>query len=199
MLIKRIFFGGWRRFRKYTFIPLNVFLTMTIFLLREFFLGFENSNNYLKRVSQSSIIPILRMKGANIGPKCNIQSGITIHNCRDYKRLTIGTNCHIGKNSFLDLRDTINIGNNVVIAMNNSLITHIDMNNSNLREIYRAAQAPLIIKDDAYLGTNCTVLMGVTIGEKAVIGANSLVKKDVLQKTIYAGVPAVKIRSIDGV
>jgi len=199
MLIKRIFFGGWRRFRKYTFTPLNVFLTMILFLLREFFLGFENANNYLKRLSQNSIIPILRMKGASIGSKCNIQSGITIHNCRDYKKLTVGTNCHIGKNSFLDLRDTITIGNNVVIAMNNTLITHTDMNNSNLREKYPATQAPVVIKDDAYLGTNCTVLMGVTIGEKAMIGANSLVKKDVLEKTIYAGVPAVKIRSIDGV
>ena len=199
MILKRIIFGGWRRFRKYTFKPINIFLNIILFLFRELFLGFENANNYLKYVSQSSIIPILRLKGAKIDERCNIQTGITIHNCRNYKRLTIGKNCHIGKNCFLDLRDNITIGNNVVIAMNNTFITHIDMNNSNLRELYTASQAPVIIKDDVYLGVNCTILMGVTVAIKSIVGANSLVTKDLNEKTINAGSPAVKIKDIDGV
>lgn len=172
---------------------------MILFLFREFFLGFENANNYLKRVSQSSIIPILRMKGAKIGKRCNIQSGITIHNCKNYRRLIIGENCHIGKNCFLDLRDTITIGNNIVIAMNNTFITHMDMNKSNLRELYPASQAPVIIKDDVYIGVNCTILMGVTVENKSIVGANSLVTKDLHKKTVYAGSPAVKIKVIDGI
>ena len=199
MTLKRLFFGGWRRIRKHTLLPVNIFLNIVMFLLREFFFGFENANNYLKCVSQSSIIPILRLKGAKIDERCNIQSGITIHNCGNYKGLTIGKNCHIGKNCFLDLRDTITIGNNVVIAMNNTFITHMDMNNSNLRELYPASQAPVIIKDDAYLGVNCTILMGVTVANKAIVGANSLVTKDLHEKTVYAGCPAVKIKNIDGI
>ena len=99
-------------------------------MLREFFLGFENAINYLKTVSQSSIIPILRLKGAIIDGGCDIQSGITIHNCKNYKRLIIGKNCHIGKNCFFDLRETVSIGDNVVIAMNNTFITHLDLGNS---------------------------------------------------------------------
>lgn len=199
MTLKRIVFGGWRRFRKYTFIPINIFVNMILFLLREFLFGFENANNFLKKISQDSIIPILRMKGAEIGKKCNIQSGITIHNCKDYSNFKIGQNCHIGKNFFLDLRGKITIGNNVVIAMNNTFITHLDMNNSSLRKVYPAIHKDIEVKDNAYLGTNCTVLMGVTIGSKAIVGAQSLVINNVEKNTIYAGSPAVKIKNIDGV
>ncbi len=199
MLIKRLFFGGWRRFRKYTFIPLNVFLNMIIFLFREFFLGFENANNYLKRVSQTSIISILRMKGAKIGEGCNIQDGIVFHNCKNYSRLTIGENCHIGKSCFLDLRDNIIIGDNVVIAMNCTIITHMDMNNSNLRKKFKADQAPVFIDNDVYVGTNSVILMGVTIKEKAIVGASSLVIKNIESKTMVVGNPTVKIKNINGV
>jgi|BioPla2DNA2_1021312.scaffolds.fasta_scaffold19340_2 acetyltransferase-like isoleucine patch superfamily enzyme len=47
----------------------------------------------------------------------------------------------------------------------------------------------ITIHDDAYLGANCTVMPGVTIGEGAVVGANSLVTKDLDPWTIYVGTP----------
>ena len=51
----------------------------------------------------------------------------------------------------------------------------------------------IIIKDDAYIGANCTVLPGVTIGEGAVVGANALVNKDLESWGIYVGSPCKKI------
>lgn len=51
----------------------------------------------------------------------------------------------------------------------------------------------ITIKDDAYLGANCTVLPGITIGEGAVVGANSLVTKDLEPWSIYVGSPCRKI------
>ena len=199
MTLNKIILGVWRWIRKLALVRINILLSMLVFLLRDFFLGFDNANNYLKFVCQSSIIPILRIKGAKIGEKCNIQSGITIHNCKDYSRLAIGSNCHIGKNCFLDLRGNITIEDNVVIAMNNTFITHLDMNNSDLKNIYQATQSDIVIKDGVYIGTNCTVLMGVTIGSKAVVGAKSLVNNDVDEKHIYVGSPATKIKKIDGI
>ena len=83
--------------------------------------------------------------------------------------------------------------------MNNTFITHMDMNKSNLRELYPASQAPVIIKDDVYLGVNCTILMGVKVASKVIVGANSLVTKDLHEKTIYAGSPVAKIKDINGV
>lgn len=50
------------------------------------------------------------------------------------------------------------------------------------------------ICDDAYLGANCTVMPGVTIGEGALVGANSFVNKDLEPWGIYVGNPARKIR-----
>jgi acetyltransferase-like isoleucine patch superfamily enzyme len=172
---------------------------MVIFLLREFFLGFENANNYLKRVSQTSIIPILKMKGAIIGQKCNIDSGIVFHNCKNYSNLSVGSNCHIGKNCFFDLREKVIIGNNVVISMNNTFVTHLDMSNSKLRFAYPATKQPIFIKDEVYIGSNCTILMGVTIEEAGFVAANALVSKNVEAYSMVGGIPAKKIKSIDGI
>ena len=52
------------------------------------------------------------------------------------------------------------------------------------------------IEDEAWIGANVTILPGVTIGRCSVIGAGSVVSKDVEPYSIYAGVPARKIRDI---
>lgn len=51
----------------------------------------------------------------------------------------------------------------------------------------------ITIKNDAYLGANCTVMPGITIGEGAVVGSNSLVTKDLEPWGIYVGTPCKKI------
>ena len=51
----------------------------------------------------------------------------------------------------------------------------------------------ITITDDAYIGANCTILPGVTIGEGAVVGANALVNKDLEPWGIYVGSPCKKI------
>ena len=56
------------------------------------------------------------------------------------------------------------------------------------------AMGGVIIKDDAYIGANCVIMPGVTIGEGALIGAGSFVNKDVEPWSIYVGTPARKIR-----
>jgi acetyltransferase-like isoleucine patch superfamily enzyme len=189
----------WRQWRKYIFNKLYVFLSIVIFLLRDFFLGFENANNYLKRVSQVAIIPILKMKGACIGENCSIESGIIFHNCNNYINLSVGINCHIGKNCFFDLREKITIGNNVVIAMNNTFITHLDISNSKLSNTYPARAQPIFINDDVYIASNCNILMGVSIDEGGFVAASSLVTKNVNAFTMVGGVPAKGIKRINGI
>lgn len=60
-----------------------------------------------------------------------------------------------------------------------------------------APTAPIKIGKRCWLASNVTVLKGVTIGDEAVVGAMSLVTKDVETKTIVAGVPATIIRRIE--
>ena len=56
---------------------------------------------------------------------------------------------------------------------------------------------PTIVKQGASIGSNSTILCNVTIGECSIIGAGSVVTKDVSPNTIVAGNPARVIRSID--
>ena len=56
--------------------------------------------------------------------------------------------------------------------------------------------APVLIRRGAWLGQNCVVLPGVTIGQGSVVGANSVVREDVPDRTVVAGVPARVIREL---
>ena len=55
---------------------------------------------------------------------------------------------------------------------------------------------PIVIKDKAWIGFNSIILKGVTIGEGAIVGAGSVVTKDVPPYTIVAGNPARIVREI---
>lgn len=166
------------------------------FTLLNRLLGFEYANIFMQRLDKQSIVLILRRYGAKIGIDCDIESGLIFHNCTDYTNLSIGNNCHIGKNCFFDLRGKINIEENVVISMRCSFVTHIDLNKSALSQIYPADIEDIRISNDCYLGTNATVLKGVIIGENSIIGANALVIKNVASYTIVGGVPASKIKCL---
>lgn len=60
-------------------------------------------------------------------------------------------------------------------------------------ECFKIEYGDITIKDDAYLGANCTIMPGVTIGEGAVVGANTLVNKNLEPWGIYVGIPCKKI------
>lgn len=111
-----------------------------------------------------------------------------------------GKNIHIGKNVFINsgckMQDQggIYIGDDVLIGHNACLLTL----NHDLDPEKRADMLPqpVRIKDKAWLGSNVTVLPGVTIGEGAVVAAGAVVTKDVEANSIVGGVPAKLIRKI---
>jgi acetyltransferase-like isoleucine patch superfamily enzyme len=57
---------------------------------------------------------------------------------------------------------------------------------------------PVIIEDDVWIGTRCMILKGVTIGRGSVVGAGSVVRRDVPPYSLMAGNPARRVASIDG-
>lgn len=158
--------------------------------------GFQNALLSFRILHKESIIPILKSNGAVIGNNCDIETGLSFHNCNSFRNLIIGNNCHIGKNCFFDLRDKVEIGNNVVVSMDVSFITHIDMNKSSLRDRYPARHMPVIIGNDVYIGTGSKILMGVNIGQRAFIAAGALVNRDVECSTLVGGIPAKIIKTI---
>ena len=88
----------------------------------------------------------------------------------------------------------IYIGNDVLIGHNACLLTlNHEMEPENRADMH---PKPIHIEDKAWLGSNVTVLPGVTIGEGAIVAAGAVVTKDVDSNTIVGGVPAKIIKRI---
>jgi acetyltransferase-like isoleucine patch superfamily enzyme len=167
------------------------------FLIRKKTLGFENANTFLRRIDKYSLIPILKKNGAKIGNNCDIEAPLIFHNCLDYSNLIVGNNCHIGKNCFFDLREKIMVEDNVVISMQTTVLTHQDLNKSDLSKIYANISKPVLIKNNSYIGANSSILMGVILNDRSFIAAGSVVIRDVPQYTMVGGVPAKFIKKIE--
>lgn len=116
--------------------------------------------------------------------------------------VSIGKNCRFtGKVSFGTEPYLISIGNHVLIA-GCTFITHEGahwvlkgMDPERYKNTF--GYGCITICDNVYIGSNCTILRGVTIGENTVVGACSLVNKSLEPNSVYAGVPAKRICSIE--
>lgn len=142
----------------------------------------------------SELMPeILAKFGAKIGHGTTVMPPLYVHNLRKHKfehfaNLTIGQGCYLGPELFIDLKNEIKIAENVTLSMRVSLITHMDVGNSPLRlNDFPPQNRPIIIHKGAYIGAGATVLMGVEIGEMAVIGAGCVVSKDVPPCSVVVG------------
>ena len=114
----------------------------------------------------------------------------------DYgKPVTIGKGCFIQQCCTFFGRGGITIGDEVFIGPKVNLITiNHDPDPENRSATYGR---PIIIEDKVWIGINSTVLPGVRIGYGAIIGAGSVVTKDVPPMTVVAGNPARFIKKIN--
>lgn len=114
----------------------------------------------------------------------------------DYgKPVTIGKGCFIQQYCTFFGRGGITIGNDVFIGPKVNLITiNHDANPDNRSATYGR---PIVIEDKVWIGINSTILPGVRIGYGAIVGAGSVVTKDVESMTVVAGNPARVIKKIE--
>lgn len=122
---------------------------------------------------------VVVLKGAVIGRDCNINCHTFIEN-----DVIIGDNVTVKAGVYL--WDGITIENNVFIGPN---VTFTNDNTPRSKK-YPSAFQKIIIKNYASIGANATVLGGVTVNEFAMIGAGSLVTKDVPARALVVGAPA---------
>lgn len=113
--------------------------------------------------------------------------------------VNMGENCHIyGKVSWGTEPWIITIGNNVHVTAECRFVTH---DGATLlfrdKEPSLELTRPIVIGSDVYIGTRSIIMGGVTIGDKVIIGAGSIVTHDIPSNSVAVGVPAKVIKTAD--
>jgi acetyltransferase-like isoleucine patch superfamily enzyme len=115
-------------------------------------------------------------------------------------QINYGKNTRIGKNVFINFDCTIldlggiTIEDNVMIAPKVSLLSEGHPVSANERHTLTAGK--IVIRKNAWIGANATILPGITVGENSVVAAGAVVSKDVPPNTLVGGIPARHIKNL---
>jgi acetyltransferase-like isoleucine patch superfamily enzyme len=133
---------------------------------------------------------LFRLMGCEIGKSCVIEPGIDV-GLRPL--FIIGNFCQINK--MVTLRNA-QLGNHVLVAPKVTILDRQhNFSNLNLPISQQGATKKSVrIEDNVWIGQNAIIMPGITIGESAIVGAGSIVTKDVPPYAIVGGAPAKIIR-----
>ena len=114
----------------------------------------------------------------------------------------IGDDVYIGEDFIIidDLGDSdfnLSLGDRASISPRVTFVLHTQPNESRIVPYVNSHKGSITIASDAWIGTGAVILPGLIIGEGAVVGANSVVIKDVAPYTVVGGVPAHEIKEVD--
>ncbi len=113
----------------------------------------------------------------------------------DARQINLGSFVRINENTFF--QGNVNIGNHVMIAPNVSVYSKTHKYDDLNTPMVLSGETPtktVVIEDDVWIGINTVILPGIRIGKGAIVGANSVVTKNVEPYSIVGGVPAKFIR-----
>lgn len=110
----------------------------------------------------------------------------------------VGSGCRLYIRSWGSEPFLITIGDRVTIASGTRIITHdgstwLIRDDQGRRYLYK----PVVIGSDVFIGMNCIIMPGVTIGDRVVIGAGSVVTRDIPSGHVAAGCPARVLATFD--
>lgn len=137
------------------------------------------------------IFNFVNMYGCSIDDDTKIGAFVEIQ-----KGVAVGRNCKVSSHTFIcegvTIEDNCFIGHNVTFI--NDMYPRATIADGGLQTEADWTCIPTLVKKSASIGSSATILAGVTIGENAIVGAGSVVTKDVPENTIVAGNPAKVIR-----
>ena len=130
---------------------------------------------------------LVNLYGCKIGDRTKIGTFVEIQ-----KGATVGRDCKVSSHSFIcegvDIEDGVFIGHGVMFT--NDIYPRAVTLDGNLQTEKDWKVVKTTVKARASIGSNATILAGITIGEAALIGAGAVVTKDVPAFAIVTGVPA---------
>lgn len=136
---------------------------------------------------------LLRMRGYEIGNNVRVISSVKFK----LKKLSIGDNTFISYETLIEGGDAwVVIGKNVDIAPRCVIISGSHEIGDTFHRAGKGFSKDIQIGDGTWIGANSTILGGVTIGKGCLIAAGSLVREDVEDNTMVAGVPARMMRKL---
>ena len=135
----------------------------------------------------------INLYGCTIGDNTKIGAFVEIQ-----KNASVGRNCKISSHTFVcegvRIEDGCFIGHGVMFT--NDKFPRAINPDGTLQNDADWQCIPTVVSRGASIGSNATIVCGITIGENALIGAGSVVTKDVPANTIVAGNPAKPVRSV---
>ena len=150
--------------------------------------------NATRPLEQQKRTALLKEMFAEIGEGCYIEP--PLHANWAGKNVRFGDFVYANFNLTLVDDTWITVGNHVMIGPNVSICTAGHPVNPDLRSKGIQFNAPVTIEDNVWIGASCTILPGVTIGENSVIGAGSVVTKDIPANVVAVGTPCRVLRPI---
>lgn len=137
------------------------------------------------------IYDFVNLYGCEIGDNTKIGTFVEIQ-----KGVKIGKNCKISSHTFIcegvTIEDDVFIGHNVTFI--NDLYPRATSESGELQTEEDWVCIPTLIKKGASIGSSSTLLCGITVGENAMVGAGSVVTKDVADGIVVIGNPARMIK-----
>lgn len=140
------------------------------------------------------LFAFVNLYGCEIGDNSRIGTFVEIQ-----KGATIGANCKISSHTFIcegvSIEDNVFIGHNVTFI--NDRFPRATRAGGGLQTEADWVCVPTLVKRGASIGSSATILCGVTVGENAIVGAGSVVTRDVPADTVVAGNPARMLRKVE--
>jgi len=150
----------------------------------------KNINN-VKLGKDVKIFDFVNLYGCSIDDYSKVGTFVEIQ-----KNASIGKHCKISSHTFIcegvHIEDNVFVGHNVTF-INDKYPRATNLDGSMQNETDWSV-VETWIKRGASIGSSSTILCGVTVGENAIVGAGSVVTKDVAPNTIVAGVPAKPLK-----
>ncbi len=163
-------------------------------IVMQFLIGvssFFPNHSIFNRIRGYMLRPFL----ASCGSGLQIAKGVLINMPSN---MHVGNDVYIAHDVWINATGGLFIGHNVIISPKVVLATTKHVYENGMVHLRKSENAPIKIGNGSWIASNCTITMGVSIGDGCIIGACSSVTKDINNYYFAGGVPAKEIKKLKG-